>query len=251
MRTIDLLDLESASALPLDVWHEVRDELSDAFRDKCSTVELAALVHTVRKFSIPKQYLFDPLRGADLWIRNRKFETFEELEAFCSFVGGSALTSTMPILGVIQPDYELASLECGKAIMLTQLLANCANDAKLNRFFLAEEDFVDCGVDKTQMKLRRGDKSFRFLVRLYVARIEKMLMNCKQLVQHLDFDGTRTLKSLLAMHWQMLLKMQHVPECILSEEGVLTGRELLILKSRHLMGMEKELAICEDEPAHH
>ena len=36
----------------------------------------------VRKYEIPKQFLFDPLVGADIWIRNRQFETFEELATF-------------------------------------------------------------------------------------------------------------------------------------------------------------------------
>jgi phytoene synthase len=251
MRTIDLLDLESATGLSLDVWYELRDDLSDAFRDRCSSVELAALVDTARKFDVPKQFLFDPLRGADLWIRNRKFETFEELESFCSYVGGSSLASAMPILGVIKPDYEVDAIECGKAIMLTQLLANCIDDAKVNRIFLAESDLKDCEVDPTHLKLRRGGKPLRFIVRLYVSRIEKMFMKSRHLIQHLDYDGKRTLKSLLAMNWKMLMKMQLEPECILNEEGILSGREQLILKSRHLMGMEKDLAICVDEAAHH
>ncbi len=251
MRSIDMLELESADGLSLDVWYELRDDLSDAFRDHCSSVELAALVDTARKFDVPKQFLFDPLRGADLWIRNRKFDTFEELESFCSYVGGSSLASAMPILGVVKQGYEIDAIECGKAIMLTQLLANCANDAKINRVFLAEEDVRECGLDLTHLKLRRGGQPLRFLVRLYVSRIEKMYVKASHLIQYLDFDGKRTLKSLLAMNWQMLLKMQLEPECILAEEDVLTTREQLILKSRHLMGMEKNLSICVDDAGHH
>ena len=88
---------------------------------------------TENPVKIPKQFIFDPLRGADLWIRNQKFQTFGELESFCSYVGGSSLVSAMPILGVIKPDFEVLAIECGKAIMLTQLLANCVNDMKRNR----------------------------------------------------------------------------------------------------------------------
>lgn len=251
MRTIDLLDLESADGRSLDVWFEVRDDLSDAFRDKCSSVEVAALVDASRLFEIPKQFLFDPLRGADLWIRDQKFNSFEELESFCSFVGGSTLASAMPILGVIKPNYEVEAIECGKAIMLTQLLANCVNDIKRNKFFLAQEDLEDCEVDIPRLKLRRPSKSFRFLVRLYVSRIEKMFYNARHLGQYLDFDGKRTLNSVLAVNWQTLLKMQVDPERVLAERGVLTNREHLLLKSRHLLGIKKILPIFVDEDEHH
>ena len=53
MRTIDLLDLESADGLSLDVWHEIQNDLSDAFRDRCTSVELAALVDAGPKIQCP------------------------------------------------------------------------------------------------------------------------------------------------------------------------------------------------------
>ena len=251
MRTLDLLDLDSVDGLSLDVWNEVRDELSDAFRDRCSSVEVAAIVDASRRFAIPKEFLFDPLRGADLWIRNRKFETFEELDSFCGFVGGSSLTAAMPVLGVIKSGYEVDAMRCGKAVMLTQILANCIDDMKQNKIFFAQEDLQDCEVDIPRLKLRQPSKSFRYLVRLYVSRIEQTFMDASHLVQHLDFDGKRSLKSLLALNWKMLMKMKVEPECILSDEGVLTRRERLVIKSRHLMGMEIDLPIIADCEEHH
>ena len=76
-----------------------------------------------------------------------------------------------------------------------------------------------------------------------VMGIEKKFFRAKHLAEHLDFDGKRTLKSLLALHWQMLLKMQLTPETILCEEGVLNRHERLAFKSRHLLGLEREIPI--------
>jgi len=54
------------------------------------------------------------------------------------------------------------------------------------------------------------------------------------------------------MNWKMLQKMKVEPESILSEEGVLSKRDQLSLKSRHLLGMDKVLPIVsEPEHAHH
>lgn len=251
MRTLDLLDLESVDGRSLDVWFEVRDDLSDAFRGQCTSVELAALVDASRRFNIPKQFIFDPLRGADLWIRNRKFKTFGELESFCSYVGGSSLVSAMPILGVIKPDFEIFAIECGKAIMLTQLLANCVNDMKRNNVYFAQDDIIKCELDIPRLKLRRPSPSLVHFVRLYASRIEKMFFCAKHLAEHLDFDGKRTLKSLLAIHWQMLLKMQLTPETILWDQGVLSRQERLALKSRHLLGLERDIPIFIDSTANH
>ena len=252
MRTIDLLDLDSADGLSLDIWHEMRDDLSDAMQGKCATVELAALADTANKFKIPQQYLFDPLRGADQWIRTREFKTFDELETFCSQVGGASMAAVVPVLGPIEDDWEVDAIGCGKAAMLTQLLASFVNDTKQNKVFLAKEDIEDCEVDLPRLKMRRESKELRYLVRLYTSRIEKMFLECSGLASCLDFDGNRSIKSFLAMNWKMLQKMKVEPECILAEEGVLSGRDQLSLKSRHLLGMDKALPIVsEAEHAHH
>ena len=251
MRTIGMLDLGSADGSSLDVWQEMRDDVNNAFNDQCASEELAALVDASRKFDVPKQHLIDPSQSAEQWSQNKKFKTFKELESFCSSIGGSALVAAMPVLGVIKPDYEDDAMRCGKAIMLTMILANCVNDMKLNKVFIAEEDLDDCEVDVQLLKLRRPSKSLQYLARLYVTRIERMLIDSRRLVQHLDFDGKRSLKSLLALVWNLLVKMKVEPECILNEEGVLSGRELLWLKSRHLMGIETGLPIIEDAPEDH
>jgi phytoene/squalene synthetase len=251
MRTIDLLDLESASGLSLDVWFEIRDELSDAFRDRCSTVELAALVDACRKFDVPKQFLFDPLRGADLWIRNREFKTWNELDAFSSFVGGSSLASIVPALGTVRDGWQVSAMQAGKAIMLTQILSRVVTDLKQNKTFLAIEDLEKCQVEIPYLKLRRETKSFRHLVRLYTSRIEKLFVEGGQLVNFMDFDGKRSIKSLLGYHWKLMTKMKIDPSLVLREEGVFSLREQLTLKSRHLMGMEYDTPIFPADDGHH
>lgn len=247
IRSIDLLDLESGDGLSLDIWHEIRDDLSDAFQGRCTSVEIAALADASRRFNIPKQFLFDPLRGADLWIRNHQFDTFNELEAFCSYLGGSSLASAIPILGFIKPDYETAAIQTGKAIMLTQILVNCVDNMKQNKIFFAKEDLENCSVDVSRMKRRIPSPSIRHLVRLYGARIERWFHEGSHLVQYLDFDGQRTIKAILSWHWKMLMKMKAHPECLFDPNGVLSRREQLGLSSRHLMGLEQEIPIVVTE----
>ena len=251
LTTLDLLDLESTNGLSLEVWHEIRDDLSDAFRDQYANVELAALVDTARRFSVPREYLFDPLRGADLWIRTRKFETFQELETFCSYIGGSYLLAAVPIIGYLKPDYELPAIACGKAIMLTQIMANCVNDMKHNRVFLAQDDLKEYEVDVSRMKMRREHPSLRHVMRLYASRVEKLFQQGVQLVGHLDFDGKRTLTTVLAWHWKLLTRIQRDPESVLQEEGVLSKKEMLGLQSRHLLGMNQYLPILPVTDEHH
>lgn len=244
MKVFDLLNLQSDGGLPLDVWQEVRDDLNFAFLEQYVSPELAALIDVVKRYEIPKQFLFDPLAGADTWIRQYRFETYDELSSFAGRTAGSMMLSMMPVLGVVKSGYETAAIECGKGIMLTELLARCVTEARLNRLFLAREDLKDCDIDIQRLKLRKPMPTLKHLVRLYCWRIEKCFQEGGNILEYLDFDGRRSMTSLLGYTWKQMTKMQLQPDIVLSPEGILTRAELLKLKARHLLGLEGNLPFC-------
>jgi len=191
------------------------------------------------------------MEAADNWVTQRSFDTFEQLDDFCESFGGSMMAALSPVIGVIKPDYEHAATACGKAVMLTQILANCLTDMKSNRNFLAKQDLVQCGVDVSRMKMRRPSEEIKHLVRLYTSRLESMFHEAGHLVPTLDFDGKRTLTSLLAACWKMVSNMKVDPNCILSHEGVLTKSEKFSLRSKHLLGMGAKLPFVPEDHGHH
>lgn len=250
VRTFDLMDLESHNHLPLDVWIETRDDLSDAFQDQCVSVELAALVDGCRRFEVPRQYLFDMLEGADWWIRTRRVENEDDLLVMAYRLGGAPLTAAVPIFGAIRAGYEVPAIRCGQAILLTQALAGCVDRLKANRNLLPHADFADCKVDLTRLQLRQPSPGLETLVRRHCRLIEGLFREGGELVSYLDFDGRRSLTSLLGYYWRMLVKMKLDPSVILQPEGVLTARERLAIKTRHLMGLESDLPILPHGHGH-
>jgi phytoene synthase len=250
VRCLDMLDLESMEGLSLDVWHEIRDELSDAFHGNFYSNDVVALEHVVTKYNIPKQFIFDMVNGADFWIRFREFKTYDELKTFTSNLGGSAMACAVPILETVEPDYEIPALKCGQAIMMTHLLANCVEDIKANKNFLPLEDLEKFDIEIHRLKMRQEIPKLKNFVRYYCSRIEKLFYEGGSLVHHLDYDGKRTVTSLLSVYWRMITNMRHDPDCILNPEGVLSKRDKLSLKSRHLLGMEGGIPIVPESDKH-
>jgi phytoene/squalene synthetase len=248
---IDLLDLQSADGHSLDIWTEIREDLDEAFRDNLVTAELAALMDVVHRFHIPKQWLFDPLSGADLWIRQNRFASYAEVESFVGKIGGAAMASMVPALGFIKPGYEGHAVAWGKAIMLTWLLANFVRDAKHGRVYLAEEDLESCEIEIHRVKLRKPMPTLKHLVRLYCWRIEKLLHTGGQLLGHLDFDGRRSVTSLMGWTWTAMNRMRVHPESILNENGVLTRQDMFKLKAKHVLGLEGNLPFDVAAEAQH
>ena len=250
LQTSDLLDLDSPDGQVLSVSKEITQDLTNAFAGDFATPELAALVDTCRRYEVDQDFLLKTTEAADDWVAKRKFETFDELEAFCESFGGSMIASLAPVIGVVRQLYEPAAVSCGKAIMLTQILANCVNDMKHNRNFLAKQDLAECDVDVSRLKMRKPTEQIKHLVRLYTSRIEPMYKEAGELIPRLDFDGKRTLGSLLALNWKMLSKMKLEPECILSADGVLSKGDKFSLHSKHVLGMETKLPFVVDHGHH-
>ena len=251
LQTSELLDLETPAGQPLPVAEEIQQDLSNAFAGEFATPELAALVDTCNRYNVDPNGFYDSMEVANNWSTKREFDTFAELDKFCESFGGSMMASLVPVIGVIKPDYEHAATACGKAVMLTQILANCVNDMKHNRNFLAKEDLATCEVDISRLKMRRPSESFKHLVRLYTSRLEPMYHEAGHLVSTLDFDGKRTLTSLLATCWKMVSKMKLDPDCILSADGVLTKSDKFNLRSKHLLGMDTKLPFVAEDHGHH
>ena len=246
IRTSDYLDLESSNGLPLDVWCEFRDDLSEAFLDSYASSDLLSLVDAARKYNVPKQYLFDMLDGVDGWIRQRGFETYDELEVFAYRFAGAAMTAAVPIVGFVKEGYEESSVAAGQAIFLTQSLANLVRDIKVNKIFIAKADIEETELSLARMKVKKPCPGLKHLVRLYGSRIEKLMYQGGRLYEYLDFDARRCFKSLMAVYWKMLMKMRVNPEVVLDPDGVLTKRELFALKTRHVMGLEGDLPFISD-----
>lgn len=251
-RVGNFLELLSSNGLSLETWTSYRNEVSEAIGGRCRNTELAALSHTVNKYQIPRQYIFDPLNGADLWIRTKRFESREDFDTFTSLLGGSSLAAFIPILEINAEidEWHGRAFRGGQAILQTQLLSHFAHDLKQEQMFWPMSELAECDVDLEKLEAGEVDKSFRHFCRLQVSRIEPRLRQLGVMVPMMEFDGKRSLTSLLAIAWQTLMNIKSNPAIIFEQGSALSKRELFKLKAKHLLGLEGNLSIIP-EPTHH
>ena len=238
MRCLDFLDLESFDGLSLDIWKERLYELSDVFCGKCWSAEDAALADAVNRFGIPKEHLFEMMTAADSWSRTRQFATYDDIELFSAKFGGSMLAACAPVLGASGSDYFCRAIQCGQAIHLTHMLANLVPNLKQHQSFYADADVRKTGLSITRTMMRQSSPELKQFVRLQTSRIEKLFLAGGEVVPLLDFGGKRTMSSLLDYYWAVFCKMRAQPDSILDTSGVLSQREKLALRTRHVMGTE-------------
>jgi 15-cis-phytoene synthase len=155
----DLSDEPGASRAALDGW---RRELDETLAGRLGEHPIwPALHHTVRRFSIPHEYLHEMIEGVASDLEPRRFQTFDELYRYCYQVASVVGLTVIHIFGFDTPSALPLAEKCGVAFQLTHILRDIREDAERGRIYLPAEDLRRFGV--TEEDLRAGNRSPEFL----------------------------------------------------------------------------------------
>jgi len=171
---------------------QVREKLNDVY-DGSGSIEgpFLALHHTVERYEIPRQYFDDLLRGVEMDLRKRHYETFEELKQYCYCVASVVGLIMTKIFGVTNENARHHAIDLGIAMQLTNILRDVKEDYTLGRVYLPREDLERFGY--TEEDLARGvvNAAFVSLMRYQVARAREYYCSAEQGIPFLADGGSR------------------------------------------------------------
>lgn len=245
-KAMELQDINVSPVARRKEWQEWSESVRDAFRDRETEPELVALVDTIEQFEISREYLFDVLAGVDLALRCKNFEAFDQWLQLGSRIGGSIMLSAMPVLGFEEKGYEEAALACGEAIYLTQLIDEMGTGFHKVMHYAPRVDARKYGVNLEAINPKEPGKEFNRFIRRLVSRIEPLFEEGGKLIPYLSFDGKRVMRTLISIHWTLLMKMKVDPEGVLQNAHQLTKKDLLKFRFKHLMGWEGGVPYLEE-----
>ena len=179
---VDEAEGEEGARLQIEIWrarlalcfngHAVPDFDSTLFHPL-----LSELSDTIRRFQIPPRYFLDLLKGVEMDLTKKRYETFGELETYCYHVAGTIGLLCNHLFGIQDQkgqkgeDYALL---LGRAFQLTNILRDLGSDANRGRLYLPREDLARFGLTTSDLLERRGGNEDLFLklMRFEAARAE-------------------------------------------------------------------------------
>lgn len=135
---------------------------------------LPALADTQRRFAIPEQYFFDLIKGTEMDLSVKRYETFDQLYHYCYHVASVIGLFCIHIFGFTDPAAKKFAEYRGIAFQLTNILRDVKEDAGLGRVYLpredlkrfevAEQDVLDGKLDDRMRRLLRfqGERAGEF-----------------------------------------------------------------------------------------
>ncbi|MGA9121511.1 MAG: presqualene diphosphate synthase HpnD [Bacteroidota bacterium] len=199
--TDDLVDEtpdEQKSVVLLRKW---RLELGRALRGTSNYSILNQLSATATRFNIPVQYFYELIRGVEMDLSKKRYETFSELKEYCYLVASTVGLMCREIFGYRTDSTRDYAINLGIALQLTNIIRDVRDDAKKGRIYLPREDLLKFGVAEGDILEGRHTAQFTELMRFECDRASRYFDDARAALKDEDksyFFAARVMWSIYA-----------------------------------------------------
>ena len=167
-RTVDdLVDKPGEEAeAALEAWRMPEEMARRPDADPVSV----AWTDTRARFQIPNRYAEQLIDGVARDLYQNRYETFEELAAYCYGVASTVGLMSMHIVGFRHEAAIPYALRMGVALQLTNILRDVGEDWRQGRLYLPQQELMDFGIGDADLEAGVPNGRWRDLMRFQIAR---------------------------------------------------------------------------------
>ncbi|MSQ11608.1 MAG: squalene synthase HpnD [Dehalococcoidia bacterium] len=211
---------------------DVREALSEAYQGKPRDTVFTALAHTVQAYSIPQRYLDEIVRGVEMDLTVRRYQTFEELRLYCYRVASCVGLVCTRIFGGSDPKLEPLATDLGLAMQLTNIMRDVKEDAAQGRIYIPLEEMERFGYTPDELGNGVLNPAFAGLMRFQAKRARGYFASGMRLVPLLPWRS-RACPAVLAGLYACILDRIEAREYNVFQGRIrLSSREKLFLALR-------------------
>jgi phytoene synthase len=177
-----------------------RRSLDSAFEGRYDSPILPALVDTVARYAIPREYLFEAIDGVEMDQTEHTYETFAELERYCYKVASVVGLACIHIWGFSEPAAIEPAAHLGVAFQLTNILRDLKEDIERGRVYVPQEDLRRFGYTRDDLASGVRDGRFRALMQFEISRAEEFYERGAALEQYLARDSQAAFRAMVGIY---------------------------------------------------
>ena len=166
--------------------------------------EFAALSDATATFGIPHHYYTEVIEGVESDLVKTRFETFEELKAYCYQVASVVGLICIEVFGYKDEAAREYAIDMGIAMQLTNILRDIKEDAERDRIYIPLDEMARFGYSEDDLKQGVMDERFRKLMALQVNRARDYYQRSQKLFPLLD-AGARACPKVLHVAYRSIL----------------------------------------------
>lgn len=160
---------------------------------------------TVKKYDIPKEYFRELIDGVALDIHKKVYYNFEELDVYCYKVASVVGLIMTKILGYSNDKALEYAVHLGKAMQLTNILRDIADDYSMGRIYLPKEELDHFKYTEEDIKNKIIDDRFYAMMKYQINRARKYYLLAEKGFNYLPNDGSRSTVKMMSKIYSGIL----------------------------------------------
>ncbi|MDP4198922.1 MAG: presqualene diphosphate synthase HpnD [Bacteroidota bacterium] len=230
--TDDLVDesSEGSATSAIAAW---REDVERCYASQPSHPILQRLAPVVQRYDIPKHYLTTLIDGVEMDLRHSRYQTFENLEAYCYAVASVVGLMSIEVFGYESENTPKYAVALGKALQLTNIIRDLRVDADMGRIYLPLEDLRR--FEYSEVELLRGvyNPQFVALMKFEAARARQYYSLASELLAP---DERRTMfpaEIMRAIYFELLQQIELADFHVFDRRVRVSTHRKLLLALRH------------------
>ena len=167
-----------------------------------------ALSQVLARHKIDRGLLEEIVLGVEMDIEPTRYQTYEQLRAYCRRVACAVGLVSIEIFGCRNPKSKLYAEFLGHALQMTNILRDIAEDSAVGRIYLPLEDLRKFGVTEADLLSGATGDSFDALMCFEAARTRALFVEAKGALPADDAVALRPAEIMRAIYEKILSRMQ-------------------------------------------
>ena len=166
---------------------------------------LVALADARARYGIPDRALHDLVDGGLQDLAQSRYATFDELRGYCRLVAGAVGRACLPVYG----GRDVARAETlGVALQLINIVRDVAEDWRLGRVYLPQDELARFGVVEEDIAAGRTGPEWRAVMEHQAGRAETLLAEGVRLLPLLDRRSALCVRTFAGIYRGLLEQMR-------------------------------------------
>lgn len=167
-----------------------------------------ALVAVLARHGIDRQLLVELVRGVESDVEPTRFQTYEDLRAYCWQVASAVGLVSIKIFGCKNPASATYAELLGYALQMTNILRDVAEDAAVGRIYLPIEDLRKFEVSESSLLAKKPSGDFGALMRFEAVRARSLFAAARQALPPDDANALKPAELMRAIYERILSRME-------------------------------------------
>ncbi len=162
----------------------------------------------VTRHRLPFELFDELIRGVEMDLEIKRYETFAQLEQYCYRVASVVGLLSIEVFGYRNPACRDYADHLGKALQLTNILRDVRTDAQRGRIYLPLTELARCGVSEGEiLRLEYSDR-FRELAASVAQHARRSYQLARQTLPAEDRRSMAAAELMGSVYWRLLRKLE-------------------------------------------